>query len=66
MIRKSLFAAAAVALLPTFAIAAPAAMTAKPAVAHTQTVKTKHVDRHHKLNKGRMLTKVQVKHPKKA
>ena len=69
MISKSLFAVVAIALLPTFAIAAPAAMTAKPAVVHTQTVKTvktKHIVRHHHaLKKAKMTIKAKIAPAKK-
>jgi len=69
MIRKSLFAVAAVALLPTFAVAAPAVTTAKPVAAHTQTIKalqTKHVVRHHHaLKKAKMTVKAKAAPAKK-
>jgi hypothetical protein len=69
MIRKSLFVAAAVALLPTFAIAAPTTSAAKPVVAHTQTVKvvkTRHVIRHHHaLKQAKMKIKAKIEHARK-
>lgn len=69
MLRKTLFAVADVALLPTFAIAAPAPAT-KPAVAHTQTVKpfkVKHIARHHHaLKKAKVTVKAKVAPAKKA
>jgi len=69
MIRKSLFALAAVALLPTFAIAAPTTTVTKPVVAHAQTVKpvkTNHVIRHHHvLKKAKMTVKAKMAPAKK-
>ena len=69
MILKTLFALAAVVLLPTFAIAAPTTPATKPVVAHTQTVKaleTKHVIRHrHVLKNAKMTTKAKVAPAKK-
>jgi hypothetical protein len=61
MIRKSLLIMAAVALLPTLAVAAPTTTATKPVVAHAQTVKilkAKHVIRHHyAVKKAKMTSK---------
>jgi hypothetical protein len=62
MLRNAMFAAAAIALMPTLAMAAPA--TTKPADTATQTVKAERVAliKHHKT---KLVHKVRMeRHPK--
>jgi hypothetical protein len=63
MLRNAMIAAAAIALMPTLAMAAPA--TTKPAPAATQTVKAERVAliKHHKT---RLAHKARMEHHAKA
>jgi len=66
-VSQSLFALAAAALLPTFAIAAPATSAIKPAVAHAQTIEVVPTRQavHHALKKAKMNIKAKVAPAKK-